>query len=464
MTSELDVYGDIPPEEATKIRDQEVEEYGEEVVLQADNLDLPGAILLVKQVQALKEEAHYYYEFLFCGGSYLRDRLPFVFNLGFEGKTGTGKTWCSKEAVFMSHRGEWISDTSEAALTTLLDRGCTLGFDEADALLRAHKNDLTEAILRMSSDPESKYWVKEWVPGASKQDKGQWELRPRQLLAFKVLNFAKRIDPALAARTIILGLDPTKENWIIQRSAYYQDVLAPVKLWLQREARKVREHWTTEALKALILSEEMNREMARLPSDFARDRQIGMVLLAVAHAFGWDVQAHIHEAIRSLDEYREDELQEEVRAFLLGHGDGERVWVADLRKRFNEEFRKGEKPLSAKWFGDLLSSLGVPREKDRSKGGRHYVHFVRSLLDTLTLSGVSGHPVPSLGTISPDGPDGLEGFLEGTVDRRNFRRVPQEDLKPGRCPKCRDLGDLTREDPNGKQFCEGCFEAMTGGS
>lgn len=375
-------------QEAEELRRKEVEAFGEEVVAQADVLDLEGAVKKLKIVQALRSDVGYYKEVLFAGATYLRKHLPFAFNFGFHGTTGAGKTWCSKELVYLCSHGVWVSQTTESAMMALLDDASTPAFDEADMLLKAHKNDLVEAILRMSCEPEAQYWKMEWVPGEEKE-KGRWELRPRQLFAFKVLNFAKRIEPALASRTLIEELDPTKENWIIQRSSYYSDILAPVKCWLEREATRTLRACDRASIKAYILSEEMHREMGRLPSDFARDRQLGMIMLAVSHAYGWDLTSKIHQAVRSLDDYREDDLQDEVRAFLLSHGEGERKWVADLRKQFNEEYRKGERPLSSKGFGDLLAGLGVERTKDRSKGGRRFVLFTKSLLGSL-LSGASG--------------------------------------------------------------------------
>lgn len=419
-------------DEALDLRADEIREYGEEAVLQADEMDMEKAVETLQLVKAYRSEAHYRYEILYCGATYLRERLPFAFNLGFEGKTGAGKSACTKEALYLCYRGEWVSETTEAALTTLLDQGSTLGFDEADALLKAHKNDLLEAILRMSSDPESKHWVKEQVLDAD--GKVCWELRPRKLFAFKIMNFIRKIEPALASRTLILHLDPTKEIWIIQRSAYYEDFLAPVRIWLRREVRKAAA-WDAEKIKALILSDEMNREMSKLPSDLSRDRQIGMVLLAVTRVFGWDMDTWIHEAIRSLDDFREDELQEEIRAFLLSYSEGAKVWVTDLRKRFNEEFRKGEKSLSATGFGNLLSTLGVSRNKNRKKGGRLFVDFTKSLLDTLSPPG----PPSPLGPQTGDRVDQVDQVGKGVRDRI-LAKVFKRNVG-GPCDLCKSDGE-----------------------
>ena len=79
------------------------------------------------------------------------------------------------------------------------------------------------------------------------------------------------------------------------------------------------------------------------------------------------------------------------------------------------------------------------------------------------MSQIDSETGPGNGTDRTVGIHPLYG-REEDVDPRTFHRLPHEEVRAGRCTKCRSLKDLTREDPNGKRFSEGCFETMTGGA
>lgn len=163
MTSELDFYGDVSPEKASEIRAQEVEEFGEEAVLQANDLDLPGAVERLKRIEVLEDELDYVRQLLWCAFTYLHDLFSGKYDLAWSGPKSSGKTRLTVYSTLLAREGRFVTDTTPASLTALLDDGAVLGFDEADSLIRSHRNDLVEAILRSSAAEEAQRFLMEKV-------------------------------------------------------------------------------------------------------------------------------------------------------------------------------------------------------------------------------------------------------------------------------------------------------------
>lgn len=86
--------------------------------------------------------------------------------------------------------------------------------------------------------------------------------------------------------------------------------------------------------------------------------------------------------------------------------------------------------------------------------------LIEELAKVAQLAKSNGQDGPAASPDSPDSPLTLWG--DGDVDPRTFHRILPQDRRVDRCPRCGNVKDLAYVDPNGKRFCTGCFEGMTG--
>lgn len=134
--------------------------------------------------------------------------------------------------------------------------------------------------------------------------------------------------------------------------------------------------------------------------------------------------------------------------------------IPSLRRRAMEAFLDGPYPI-----GEFRHALGLPE--------RTTYRLVEDLeiLDLIEGTRTSGATVYELGDEYSDtiranfsGKGSSAGNVRGYgVDPRTFRRLPPEDIRAGRCRKCRFLKDLVVEEPNSERLCEGCYRILTGG-
>ena len=298
----------------------------------------------------------------------------------------------------------------------------------------------------------------------AKKAKERYEIRAQNLGGPKVYNFHGKIDGALLSRADRIDVRPRKERGLVNRRMVYHRYLDPVIIWLRREARKARARWDRERVNALILSDPFIDAVEELPADLPRYSEIGLLQLATAKLMGWDLGDLVHDTVKTMGAWDEDELEAEVRevlAALLGKYDrgGDRVEVElkALTNHMNSDRKtRGERRVYKNKLAATLRDMGFRDGETKVKDPRTRRivliltdPVLRDLRD-LRQSG-EAHEAPEARS------------THGDVDRRTFRRLPPEEIRASRCTKCGSLKDLTREDPNRKLFCESCFEAMTGG-
>ena len=481
MTSELAVYGDIPPKEATKIRDQEVKEYGEEAVSTADAMDLEGALGTIGRVLRPVDPRDTFSVLAFGAEAHLVPLLESVFYLAFKGPTGAGKGTGVEVAILLTPDGEVLGSTTEAYLATVLDEGKAIGIEEADKLIQ--KNPAIASLLRNGYRRGSFYGFKIHVEGK------KWETARRDLFGPKAFDFHSTLESHLLGRTIVVMVRPENDVDLAMDAERKARFLAPVRLWLERLARrhtgKDARKYARKRVEALWDDPAFRARVKGLGGKTGRDHVLGANLLLICDLLGWDYEDEVRRLMatrKTLEEFSEEaEIVEAVLTWWRENGGKGELPTDDLLGRINtvRESTKDPRRLTPRGLGTILRDVGF--EKGRvadsaatwikaTQGGYRDQWVLRPttpLIEDLTqMAQVAQGDGQTGSEVAPDAPLEPLPLYEGEddVDPRTFRRVPREDLEPGRCPRCGDLGDLTREDPNGKRFCEGCFEAMTGGS
>ncbi len=479
MTTELAVYGEIPPDEATKIRAQEVEEHGEKAVLQADKMNLPRSLEAIGRVFRPVDLRDTFPVLAFGAQAHLVPLLESVFYLAFKGATGAGKGTGVEVAILLTPAGEVLATTSGAYLATVLDEGKAIGIEEADKLIK--KDPTIASLLRNGYRRGTYYGFKVLVEGK------KWETARRSLFGPKAFDFHSTLEPHLLGRTIVVPMRPENDVDLAMDAERKGRYLAPVKIWLARLAHRYTGEDAREdaqkRVEALGDDAAFRARVKGLGGKTGRDHVLGANLLLICDLLAWDYEDEVRRLMagrKTLEEFSEEvEVVEEVLTWWRENGGKGEFPTDDLLGRINtvRESTKDPRRLTPHRLGTILRDVGFEKGGVtdpsatwvKSKSGESRNRWVlrpRPLIEELDQMAQVAHRDGQTGP--EDGPDGPDGPLslyegEGDVDPRTFRRVPREDLEPGRCPRCGDLGDLTREDPNGKRFWEPCYEAMTGG-
>lgn len=404
----------------------------------------------------------------------LVDILESVFYLGFKGPTGSGKGTGVEAATALIPGGEVLGATTEAYLATVLDEGKSIGIEEADQLLK--KNPAIAALLRNGYRRGVFYGFKVPVEGK------KWETARRSLFGPKAFDFHSFLDPHLLGRTLVVAMRPENDVNLALDAEHKGRHLAPVLLWLKAKAEEAKSNgWSRERVAALWDTPEFRQRVARLGGKAGRDHVIGANLLLICDAYGWNYEAEIRRLVadrKTLQEFSDEaEVAEEILTWWReSGGPGVILPTESLLFRINDRRASLKlRSMTPQRHGAILRDLGFEKGPvsdpeatwvTEKKGEQRNKSVLRphALIQELTRLTHLTHLDSQTG--SGNGQDGQDGqaTIEGSTDSRNFRPVPREDLQPGRCPRCNRLADLTREDVNGKRFCEACFEAMTGGS
>ena len=479
--SELDVYGDVSPEEAAEIRAREVKEFGEETVTAADAMDLKGALGTIGRVLRPVDPRDNFSILAFGAEAHLVSLLESVFYLAFKGPTGAGKGTGVEVAILLTPDGEVLGSTTEAYLATVLDEGKAIGIEEADKLIQ--KNPAIASLLRNGYRRGSFYGFKIHVEGK------KWETARRDLFGPKAFDFHSTLESHLLGRTIVVMVRPENDVDLAMDAERKARFLAPVRLWLERLARrhtgKDARKYARKRVEALWDDPAFRARVKGLGGKTGRDHVLGANLLLICDLLGWDYEDEVRRLMASrktLEEFSDEaEVVEEILTWWRENGGKGELPTLDLLGRINtvRESTKDPRRLTPHLLGTILRDVGFEKGRVSDPGATWVKATAGEDRDQWVL-----RPTPSLieelaqmaQMAQSDGqsgseiaPDALQAPLPiygrgEDVDPRNFRRVPREDLRPGRCPRCGDLGDLTREDPNAKRFCEGCFEDMTGGA
>ncbi len=106
---------------------------------EAADLGVEGTVERLKLLEVFPQEQDYLLQVLWSAHSYLVDLFNATVYLGFRGPKGSGKTTATEISTYLARDGELLTDTTDAYLSTVLDDGRTVGLDEADKVLRAHR-------------------------------------------------------------------------------------------------------------------------------------------------------------------------------------------------------------------------------------------------------------------------------------------------------------------------------------
>ncbi len=347
---------------------------------------LKTAIEDLRKIQAFVSDADYLKQLIWIAQTYLRELLlPLgAFDLAFVGTFGSGKSYCTYYTTFLAHDGIVVVDFSEASLSAMLDAGKDLGFEEADELLKAHKNDLVEAILRSGQTP----WAQRIIMQARKGKDGErWKVRVQNLAGPKVYNYAGSIKSATASRALNINLDPTKDAWVVARSFVPDIYLRPVRIWLETQCKEAAKKWKSEDLEDYVLSEGFVKELEGLPTEFPRGRRIGGLMLIIIKILEWDIGDIVKASVKDQELWQDDEEVLEVAEYIAQRfsSSGEPplygmlteeeepaayLPVTKLRKDFNTANRKGVYGMGKMIWSRIIRQIGFKEGAGKVKDVR----------------------------------------------------------------------------------------------
>ncbi len=431
---------------------------------EAADLGVEGAVERLKLLEVFPQEQDYLLQVLWSAHSYLIDLFNATVYLGFRGPKGSGKTTATEISTYLARDGELLTDTTDAYLSTVLDDGRTVGLDEADKVLRAHRQGMIASLLRSGYTRGLDYGLKEWVPGDG-NGKGSWGTVRRSLFGPKVFNFHSNLEAALLSRTLVIDMEPCDDSDMAVRNLFKGKFLGTVKEWLKQGSSEALRNWTREAVEKLMLSEDFLREVKAMPALTGRDYQLASILLATAKVLGWDLGdllARVLEGRRTLDEFSDEA---HVASYLLDCWDGKKaeVFVPTMHvlETVNaERDRAKQRPMHGNRLGEVLKELGFRKGKGGNwvKIGRVWgVKLDKSMLERLSsMAGMElmeqvEPPLDSIGST-----DSIGGMEQAKVLAKVFKRNV-----PGTCDFCKKEGEsLMVVGPRGsndmKRSCEPC--------
>jgi hypothetical protein len=150
-----------------------------------------------------------------------------------------------------------------------------------------------------------------------RDSKERWVPRERSIFGPKSFDFHTRLDPHLLGRTVVIDLSPDNG---IDRALDAENKarhLSGVREWLAREAKKAKEKWTPEKVRARWDSPEFRARVACMGGEVGRDHVIAATLLFVSDVFGWNFEDAIQVIIRGRRRFEEQGEESEVAEMIL---------------------------------------------------------------------------------------------------------------------------------------------------
>src|SRR3990167_5972433 len=356
---------------------------------------------------------------LFIFQSYfVRPVLPCVFYLGVGGPPSAGKTTLLEILKDLCWNGIMSGDVKVAALSRLLDRGCTLFADEADAM-DEDQRDLIYGSARRGYRRGSTRIV-------SIQSGKNWE--PQVINIYGAYGFSfyndADVDPALLSRmvkfdVVRLKTDIVKERVFLNMARVIlgqTDLQKRIGTYADAKAKE----WTPEKAAAHLMEPTFQARVAASTgvTDLPRDVEIVAVMLLVADIVGLDIveetKAIFTDGSRSIDENALDELETVHDIFAreieesAKKGKDPRMRFEDVRHEWNLKRKQyGDRAETASEFKRRLGGLGLRAGNELvHPKNRSYIVWTQYLEAKL-----SGSPNPSGETdltqylASPNPPD-----------------------------------------------------------
>lgn len=434
-------------------------------------MDIEQAVNLLKKVEVFNSGEDYMKQLLWAAHTYFIDFLDATIYLAFRGGRGSGKTTATKISANLAKKGEMLTDTTEAYLSTVLHEGKTVGLDEVDQFLSARRHTLIPTLLRSGYTRGAFRGYKEWIPSKKKGGKGEWTTVKLSLFGPKVLNFKANLEPALMSRTMVIDMEPCVDSDVAINNLFRRRFVLPVKKWLLHQVLSVKGEWTKEKVDELMDSEEFRKEVRALPGTCGRDFQIGAILLATSKIVGWDMNDLICSILKERKTLDESSIEYEVLDYLgsmqpCGFLPTSQILEGLNRIRREKNLRGLSPPKLAEALKDLGFRKGDDYIRDRvgSRGNpvwgivldEQNHERLTSVLDADT----SGTTDTSVGASLSDVSGRLEGWDKPIIPVK----LLGEDKK-GRCRYCNpgseqdDLLLLGLESGALEKVCPACFES-----
>lgn len=311
---------------------------------------------------------NYAFVVLFVAQACVADILPACYYLGLSGPPSSGKTKVLKLVLALGG-GDLISDCTESYLSRVLENGKLLGFDELDDQLRAHKDGMLTSLLRQGTDPSSvrRILKEDYVGGDDGKSRRLWVPQDLPLYGPKAFTAVDDIEAALITRTQVLRLEPHDDVTMIVTNLYLKEGVAPLAEWFRAHRSRVRQEWTTERIRALMHSPAFQKKVARLKRGLPRDREIALLMFAVATAYGWESEFEevIVPALEAQVDERLSDEEIEVAEYLDPLRIGAHVLLSSAVTELNQRREEsGLKHVTASWLGRRLRRLGARVEKE----------------------------------------------------------------------------------------------------
>lgn len=270
------------------------------------------AIKRIGIVLGCPDEVDYARILIWGGQAHIVDLLESVVYLGFSGRTGSGKGTAVESCILLTPDGEVLGSTTEAYLASVLDEGKALGLEEVDKLLT--KNPVIASLLRNGYRRGVSYGF--MLPAA--KGKG-WERANRSIFGPKVFDFHSSLGTHLLGRTVVIEMKTDNSVDRAMDAEKKRIHLAPVRMWLESEARLAKENWTRERVATMWDDPVFRQRVKRMGGKWGRDHIVAATMLTVCDVFGWDLDDMVRRIVSSrktIDEWGEE--AEVIDAILEG--------------------------------------------------------------------------------------------------------------------------------------------------
>ena len=342
------------------------------------------------------------------------DLLTSVFYIGFKGRTGSGKGTGVESTILLTRKGIILSSASAPYLNHVFNQGNTaVGFQQADKTIA--RNEDLKAILLNGYRRGATTGI--MVPAP----KGRgWEPSNLDIFGFKVFDFPVTIDTHLLSRSIILEMDTDNS---VDRALDGEDkaeALAPVRLWMEAQAARVKDQWTQGRVASLRRDPKFRERVKGLRGTHGRDHVIGANLLLISDLFEWNLEQEIREIIGNRRQVEDFSKEERVRTYLEKVWDGSPDFTLTfdgLLEGLNEKQAKGGQDyFSSRGLSAVLQDLGFRKdteEWERPTSGTHRKVWVirphRVLSPTEGIEGNEGTgPTSGRKALALDAPDATD--------------------------------------------------------
>lgn len=336
-----------------------------------EDMTIDDIIGVLENVESFPNREDYIKQIIWASHSHLIELFDVALYLGFEGRTGSGKSTATEISVAIAKDGVFLTDTTPAYLSNVLHEGKTIGTDELDVFLNAKKGEIVSSVFRGGYRRGAKR-------GVRIQQGNKWVNTTLELFGDKAFNFRSKLDSATMSRAMVIQLKPCDgEDIPINNTFLRERYVSIVKRWIELKARKVRASWDRFDLQELANTDDFRREVGEIKG-VGRDYELGSILLATCHMLGWDFNSIIQKAIRDRKNLEEYELEYEVADCLINDFEPSGyIRTMDILEVVNQQRkRRGLYQLSSQRLATAFGELDIRRERKKIRGSKGAVAVI----------------------------------------------------------------------------------------